>query len=176
VKKKLVLILLAVSLAFNLAVVMTFGHHWMMKKYFAGGHDAPPMFFKHKLKKMLDLTDQQVEQMEKDHQEMRKTMDPMREELQKKRDELFALVDADPVDEKKIDQLISDISLSQAKIEKAIINHSINMRKGMTPDQQKKFKEFIHKNFKKGPPPQERGCMNGEKYPSACNDLLTGKA
>ncbi len=172
--KKLVLILLAVSLAFNLAVVLTFGHHWIMKRYFERGH-GPHMFFQNKLKKMLDLTDQQVAQMEKDHQEMKKTMDPLREELQKKREELFTLVDTDPVDEKKVDELINDISLSQAKIEKAIISRSINMRKDMTPEQQKKFKEFIHKNFKNGPP-QDRGFMNDGKPPFACTGLWVAKA
>ena len=160
------MVLLAASLALNLAVVITFGHHWMMKKCFerGAGPEGGSMFFKHKLKKMLDLTDLQVEQMEKDHQEMHKLMDPMRQELQKKRDELFALVDSDSADEKKIDALINDISLKQVQIEKAIINHSITMRKGMTPDQQKKFKEFIHKSFKKGPP---MGCgfMMGDKHP-----------
>jgi len=158
------MVLLAVSLAFNLAVAITFGHHWMMKKCFDRGPEGSPVFFKHKLKKMLDLTDQQVEQMEKDHQEMRKTMDPLRQELQKKRDDLFALVDSDSPDEKKIDELINEISLKQMQIEKAIVNRSINMRKGMTPDQQKRFKEFLHKNFKKGPP---MGCgfMGDDKHP-----------
>ena len=157
-KTKFLLGLLAVSLAFNLSVIVTFGHHWMMRKYFDKGPDVP-MFFNHKFKKMLDLTDKQAAFMENDRVEMRKTMEPLRNEMQKKREELFALVDADAVDNAKVDGLIGDISLIQAKIEKAVVNHSLLLRKEMTPEQDKKFRDFLKKHFKKND--DEKGPRHG---------------
>jgi len=155
VKRKLLLLLFSLSLAFNFAVIATFGHHWMMKRCFEKG---PGPMMEHKLKKMLGLTDQQAQLMEKDREEMKKSMEPMREEPQKKREELFTLVDADVTDNARIDKLVNDISTLQSKIEKTVVAHSIKVKKNLTPEQRKKFREFLQKNFKK--PPHGDGFMH----------------
>ena len=161
-KKKLILILLAVSLAFNLAVIGTFGHHFMMRNMFGRGPGEGPLH-KHALGKMLGMSDAQVQLMEKDREEMRKLMQPMREELQKNREELFALVDADNVDTVKVDAIVNQISTLQGKIEKTLVSHSIKIRKNMTSEQRKKFTEFIRTSFKKMPPPDKE--FPGDRKP-----------
>ena len=160
-KKKLLLVLLAVSLAFNLAVIATFGHHWMMRKCFAKNPEGGPMFFNPKFEKSLGLTDKQAEFLEKDRAEMKKIMEPMRDELRNKREELFTLIDEEKVDNAKVDKLIGEISSMQANIEREVVKHSIGIKQNMTPEQRAKFKEFLHKHFKK--PPHGGPPMNEEK-------------
>lgn len=150
-KKKLLLVLLAVSLAFNLAVLITFGHHSMMRRSFEKGPEGASVFFKDKFKKTLGLSDQQAELMEKERSEMKKAMQPLRDGLQKKREELFALIDEENVDNAKVDKLIGEISSLQADIEREVVKHSIGIRKNMTPEQRVKFNEFLKKHFKKPP-------------------------
>lgn len=147
-KSKLLMVLLILSLGFNIGFMATFGHHWLMKKEFA---NCPKenSWHKAKVKKMLNLTDEQVQVMEKDRKELQYVINPIREELKNKRTELFNLLDTDNIDKAKLEKLIAEISSLQMAIEKNVIEHSINIRKNLTPEQQKKFKTFLKKGFEK---------------------------
>lgn len=143
---KLLKILLILSLGFNLGIVITFGHHWLMRKEFK---KWPEESSRHKkfMHKTLGLTDEQAKLMDNNRESLEKEIFPLKEELKKKRLELASLLDADTVDNSKIETLTADISLLQMKIEKNVINNSINIRKILTIEQQKKFKAFLKKGF-----------------------------
>jgi Spy/CpxP family protein refolding chaperone len=145
-KNKILGFLLIISLGLNIGVLVTFGHHWFFKK----GFDKFPKessWQKARVKKMLDLTDDQAKAMEEKRKQLQDTITPLKEELKNKRTELFTLLDSDNVDSLKADKLVNEISVLQMKIEKAVIEHSINVRKTLNPEQQKKFKAFLRKGF-----------------------------
>lgn len=150
-KKKLVITVLVLSLGLNLGIIITFGHHWLTKREFRRGPEESS-WRKNKMKKELNLTDEQVKFMEQDRQIIDKEVRPIKEELQKKRKELFALLDVDNMDKAKIDQMINDLAQLQIKMEKTVIGHLITMRQHLTPDQQKKLKVIMQRGFMKMPP------------------------
>jgi len=147
-RSKILMILLILSVGFNIGVLATFGHHWLMKKEF----DKWPKessWHMSKFKKMLNLSDEQALSLEKDRKILQDTITPIRVELKNKRTELFNLLDTDNIDNVKLDKLIADISALQMAIEKNVIEHSVNVRKNLTPEQQKKFKAFLKKGFER---------------------------
>jgi Spy/CpxP family protein refolding chaperone len=157
-KRKLMTIVLVLSLGLNLGIIFTFGHHWFMEREFRKG-PGESSWFKNKMKKELNLTDEQVNFMEQDRAAIHQEVKALREELQKKRSELFKLVDAEKVDNQKIDHLINDLAQLQVKLEKVIIGHLLTMKSHLTPEQQKKLREAMKKGPMKMPPEQdfERG-------------------
>lgn len=143
-KKKLVAAIMVLSLGLNLGIIVTFGHHWLMEREFRKG-PGESRWLKNKMKKELKLTDEQVKFMAEDQVAIRKEIKPLREELQKKRAELFTLVDAEKVDNQKVDLLINDLAQLQVKIEKTIIGHLLDMRTHLTPEQRQKLKAAMQK-------------------------------
>lgn len=155
-KTRIMIILLILSLGLNLGVFATFGRHWLLKKEFGRGH-REDRWLRDRMQKELKLTDKQMEFIERNRGEIHKETKLIREGLQKKREELFDLVAADTVDEVKINTLINDLALLQTKMEKTIIGHLLNMKKNLTPEQQKKLKAVMQKGFARRPPDRWEG-------------------
>lgn len=154
-KTKIIVILLVLSVAFNLGIIVTFGYHKLSRRDFrkefdrAGGH-------RNRMQKMFNLSEEQARFMDKDRGEIQKENKPIMDELEKKRTELFTLLNADKVDNTKVEKLINDIALLQVKIEKNVVSHLIKIRKNLTPQQQEKFKTIIPKGFMRMPPEEEK--------------------
>jgi len=144
-KTKVLLILLIISVGLNLGVLIEHGHYWMMRREFAVRKDG--LQHAKRLQKKLNLTEDQVKLVAADHDKMVKIIDPIKEQLKAKRIELMTILAADNVDEAQANKLIGDISALQMKLEKTVLDNAINMRKNLTPEQQKKFKEMLHKDF-----------------------------
>jgi Spy/CpxP family protein refolding chaperone len=70
---------------------------------------------------------------------MKKTLDT-RDELGKKRIEQKALLNSDPVEWKKVDQLTDEVAKLQATMEKEKARQRSEMKKILTPEQLEKFK------------------------------------
>ena len=149
-KTKYLVILLVLSLGFNLGVAVTFGHHCMLKKEFKG-HAGEGSWQKNKARKMLGLTDEQAKLMEKDREELQSVLKPIGEDLKNKRIELYSLLEADNVDRPKVDKLVNEIAALQVKMEKTVIEHSLKIRQNLTPEQRVKFREFFRKHSGKMP-------------------------
>lgn len=87
----------------------------------------------------LNLTTKQQQQMQTlKFAFMKKTLDT-REELGKKRLERKALLEADPVEWKKVDQATDEIAKLEATLEKEKMRHKAEVKKILTPEQLEKF-------------------------------------
>lgn len=150
-RRKIITIILILSLGLNLGVLVTFGRHWLFRREFRKG-PGESSWLKRKMQKDLKLTDDQVAFMEQDRKNTGQEIKSIKEELKKKRGELFSLLDTDPVDSTKVNKLIDSISVLQAKIEKTVVGHLVTMKKNLTPEQQQKFKAIIPRGFMNPPP------------------------
>lgn len=106
-------------------------HRGMMSRDATGMH--PRMF------EALKLTDDQKAKLEDLQLEHQKAMLPLRTELQSKMASLRLLQTEEKPDLKKIDQLIDDTQTLRSKMQKARVRHHLEIRKILTPEQQKKF-------------------------------------
>ena len=141
-RKRILVVLLVISAGFNVGVLATFGHHWLFKI-------TPESWRAGRMHRQLGLSNEQAGAMKKDREEMKKVIEPMRSELQKKREELFAALGEDTINNAKIDKLITEIAALQMNLEKTLIDRSINFRKNLTPEQQKKFAQVLKRTSKR---------------------------
>jgi len=99
---------------------------------------------------MIDLNAEQKHRVEEIRKDFLPKVDYIRKELREKRLELNDLIFALKPDMKAIDDKTSEIADLQIKLEKEVINHILQEKETLTPDQQKQFHEIIDKEFTKG--------------------------
>ncbi len=95
------------------------------------------MKFQHKMDKGLNLTDEQKTKISDLKLTLQKDILPLKTELQSKMAELRLLKTENNPDLKKIDQSIEESQKIRTKIQKATVRHQLEIRKLLTPEQQK---------------------------------------
>lgn len=116
-----------------------------------------------RLKEELGLSEAQETQIRKLHLDQRKAQIRRRADLEVARLELHDLLAADTVDEKAVQAKVQQIADLEAANLRARVDTQLAMRKVLTPEQQKKFKE-LHQRRPRGPRgegPRMHGPMRG---------------
>jgi Spy/CpxP family protein refolding chaperone len=156
--KKVLVVILIISIAINLATVFTLGYFWWARhasRADVSVQQHPPPEWPHtRIVRELDLSEQQIEQMRRTNEEMRKAMQPLREELFRKRHELMSLLRADEIARDKADRLIAEIAELQARHEAQLFEHLVNMRSILTPEQQERLGALMYTLLESGRPPE----------------------
>lgn len=157
--KKVLVVILVISVAINVATMFTFGYFWWTR-YIGVDQKVlvrrPQMMhdWQHtRMAKELGLSDQQIEDMRKANEEMRSAMGPLREELFKKRQELMSLLREEDLNRTQADMLIEQIAELQAKHDAQIFDRLLVMKKILTQEQQQKLGALMHTLLEAGRPP-----------------------
>jgi len=79
-------------------------------------------------------------------------VEKIRTELDQKRSELSDLLGESPSNDKKIRDKMSEIASLQAELQRETINHLVEIRSLLTPEQQTKFFSLIRKRLHPGKP------------------------
>jgi Spy/CpxP family protein refolding chaperone len=103
--------------------------------------------------KMLDLTVEQQNKIQKLKLEPQKVMIPVKAELQKQKLEFKTLM-MNPTDRKKIDAKIDEISKTRAEIQKKCVSHRLAVRNLLTDEQKTKFNNMMF----------QRGCSKKKSH------------
>ncbi|MGB3340441.1 MAG: Spy/CpxP family protein refolding chaperone [bacterium] len=168
--KKVILIILIVSVAINFATLCTFGYFWWTRHHQEGPFRfGPPDHIKNWGKsgivQELGLTQEQIEEIHRMREEMEKDVDSLRMELFKKRRELMNILKQSEVNETKVDSIISKITSLQAKHEKTSFKNFQYIRDILTPEQRGKLGELLHMALEEHKPPHLPGNMNHLPHP-----------
>jgi Spy/CpxP family protein refolding chaperone len=127
------------------------------------------------MKQELGLTDDQVEQLQKLHDQQRQAGHQRFQDMRSKRQELHQLLEAPSVDQKAVDAKAKELSDLQAAAFRDRLHAQIATRSILTPDQQKKMDElrashrhnrrggrqFRHRNRPQGGQPQQPQPQDG---------------
>lgn len=157
--KKVLVVILVISVAINLATVFTLGYFWWTRHNVAEQEllvPRPHMMrdWQHtRMTRELGLSDGQIEEIRKANEEMRTAMQPLREELFKKRQELMLLLRDEDMDKAKVDMLIEQIAELQAKHDAQVFDRLLVMRKILTPEQRQRLGVVMHDLLETGRPP-----------------------
>ena len=92
--------------------------------------------------KVLDLTPEQQNKIQKMKLEHQKVMIPVKAELQKQKLELKTLM-MNPTERKKIDAKIDEIGKIHAEIQKKCVSHRLAVRNLLTDEQKTKFDNMM---------------------------------
>jgi Spy/CpxP family protein refolding chaperone len=142
-KDKVILIIMIVSLAFNLGVLAMFGT-FIIRGYIS--HHQGPLI-EEDMKRRLDLTPEQEEEIEEIRGEMHNEIEPLRKEMEKKRREAFNLLQEPELDIEKRDRLFTEIADLQIQIEMAMFNHLHGIKGELTPEQQEIFLDTMEERI-----------------------------
>lgn len=99
---------------------------------------------------MIDLNDEQKRRVEVIRKDFLPKVENIRKDLRGKRLELNDLIFASKPDMQAIDNKTRKVVGLQAELEKEVIDHILQEKEILTPDQQQQFHEIIKKEFEKG--------------------------
>lgn len=99
---------------------------------------------------MISLTPEQKQEVEKIRERFLPHVEGIRSKLREKRLRLNDLIFQAKPDIKAIEDTGKEISDLQTELEKEVINHILQEKEILTPDQQQQFHEIIKKEFEKG--------------------------
>lgn len=139
-KRKLVILGVILLIAINVSVLATVGYQWKCgrENKMCGGC-APGEY----MCLQLALSDSQKQEMETFKKVFDERTVTIRENLSYKRNELIKLLNNPSPHRAKIDSLIKEIGISQTELEKEVVNHILQEKELLTPEQQKKFFDLI---------------------------------
>ncbi len=154
-KIRILPILFLISLAFNLGVLVKVLFKSTPEGHVYEGHVHEVGCVHEDWKessvcRRLNLTCQQLNQMEKYRIQFQNRISPLTLKLEKERLELFHLLKKDTLDEKGANTILRQISNSQTEIQKCFIHHFFQTKKLFNNDQQKKFYFYVQQCLHKG--------------------------
>ncbi len=110
---------------------------------------SPPTDF---LCHYLSLSESQKKEMESLDRSFYARIEKIRTELRQRRAELSELLGESPSSQKEITNKVSEIASLQAELQRETINHLVEIRSLLTPEQQTKFFSLIGKRLRPGRP------------------------
>jgi Spy/CpxP family protein refolding chaperone len=154
-KMRILIILFLISLAFNLGVFVKFIFKPIPEEHVHGEHVHEVGCVHEDWKgspvcRHLNLTCQQLNQMEKYRIQFQNRISPLTMKIEKERLELFHLLKKDTLDENGANKILRQISNSQTEIQKCFIHHFFQTKKLFNNDQQKKFYFYVQQCLHKG--------------------------
>lgn len=156
--RKLLVIILLISVAINLAAVFAIGFYW--REVRSHKRDIQPRrieriqdWHESPLRRELNLTEDQLKALSKNQQEMRQKMLPYRQELFIKRKELMELLKKTESNKAQADSLFKEIAALQMELETHVFENLWRIRSMLTPEQRERFEALFHELFEARRPP-----------------------
>ena len=167
--RKLLVIILIISVAINLATMFTFGYFWWTQHNNRFGvENRPPImprWHDTRIAKELNLSAQQIEEIRRANEEMRAETQTLREELFRKRQDLMALIREEEPQSDRADALIDEIAALQVRHDKQIFDRMLAMKNILSPEQQQKLDALLHTLLEAGRPPEVPPPPDGPRKP-----------
>lgn len=154
--RPLLKILIAVSVALNIAFIATAGYHFVTKKCFSCRGEPDKQRTK-LMKRYLKLSDEQSEKISGKMDSFRRSADTKRQQLRAKRKKMFELADEKGSYGSDIEKLLKEVTAMQFEMEKMAMKHVMSISEELTPVQRGKFKRLMSRKMKK------RGYLQGPK-------------
>jgi len=150
-KTKVLVILLIISLGFNLGIVLNF--------ILNGRRTEPAEYSWHcaNLRERFNLTPEQARILEAKRMEMQKKTQSIRDNLRSHRLELLRRLNDELADTMKLDSLLRTIAFSQYEIEKYVLMHMCEVRGILDDNQRLQFDKQMEDNLC---PHNGHGCFN----------------
>ena len=150
-------IALALSLIFNVAVFGSIGYLRFSKRCDLSVNTVQKPSDSRHLFERLSLKPDQTAQLRTDAATFHTALDAKHHEIATKRDQLFRLLRAAATDEKQIRAAVADLSRKQEEAELLVASHILQLKSGMTLQQQQEFMGLIEQSLRSdklsnGPP------------------------
>jgi len=166
-EKKWIVLLIIISLSFNIGTVSIVSYHMMMRKRLAEEMGSPGDMRSNFMQKKLGISKEQTQQIDSIFSETQKNILPFRKQIDEKKKEMFTMVKNGKIDEGKKEKLLAEISGLQMQIERKMLDSIIETRSKMTSEQREKFDKFFNNpqpRFSEERPPVPEGGKFGGPF------------
>jgi Spy/CpxP family protein refolding chaperone len=151
-KTKTLKLILLVSVVFNITIIAAAGFFYFRDSWCAvekRGRGAD-------LAQKLDLTKEQEASMKEADARFRKDAREMRAGLLKRREALLGLIREGSPDRASIESELREMNALQGQIEAAAVEHMLEEKALLTPEQREKYLKLLEKRFERGKERMER--------------------
>ncbi len=159
-KKNLAIILLVLLTIVNIAALVTFAYHRFFPRMLfpAVERMEPPERF---IQKELGLNQRQMKEFESHFDRFRTDTRPLVDSLREIRRDLNREIAGEEPNAAKLDQLTDEIGRLEISLQKRTVEHMLETKSFLTPEQQKKFFSLFREGQKQPGSPLNRGRMEG---------------
>jgi Spy/CpxP family protein refolding chaperone len=149
-KGKLLIVVLALSLAINASAVATIGYHYWRNACLTPSAPCPLNQEDHYAYQDLGLSPEQLTKMTALAQSFHRRLDELGAAIETKRNLLIDCLGEKEIDLPRTEAIRKEIAGYQDDIQKEVIAHIAESKKIMTPDQQKRFIELLRASANNG--------------------------
>ncbi|MBC8441854.1 MAG: periplasmic heavy metal sensor [Deltaproteobacteria bacterium] len=146
-KNNLIVFLLILSLAMNVAVLTVVGYNF----YFHGHQPLPVRSFStqknHHFYQTLGLTPVQQKSMESLATLFHHKLEALNSTMKIKKDSLVKLLSQKNIDQNQIDRSRKQIAVIQENIQRIVISHLLDVKRVLDENQQERFFALLHKSM-----------------------------
>jgi Spy/CpxP family protein refolding chaperone len=159
-KKNLAILLLVLLTVINIAALVTFAYYRFFPQmpFSPMERSEPPARF---IQKELGLNEQQMKEFESHFNKFRDVTRPLVDSLREIRMELNREIAAEHPNTANLDQLTDEIGRLEISLQKRTIEHMLETKNFLTPEQQKKFFSLFREGQRQMRNPMDRGRMEG---------------
>ncbi|NOZ62399.1 MAG: Spy/CpxP family protein refolding chaperone [Calditrichaeota bacterium] len=153
--KKTISWLLLISLIINFSVLATFSYYrWLHNsKNTARSHRSD---FRSRMKKRLNLTDDQEKQINDLRAQFFERIRPLRNKIHAQRRDMMQLISQDSVDTNLVMQKLDSLKELEKQIDVESVKNLLRYREALSAEQQKRFMKMItgrmHRDSRRGKP------------------------
>jgi len=149
-KRKLLIIVLALSLVVNASAIATIGYHYWRNTCFAPSTPCPLNQEDHYLYQDLGLSPEQLAKMAPLARSFHGRLNELEAAIETKRNLLINLLGEKEIDLPRTETIRKEIAAFQDEVQKEVITHIAESKKIMTSGQQKRFIELLRTSSNNG--------------------------
>jgi hypothetical protein len=149
-RRKLLIVILTLSLAVNASVIATIGYHYWRNTCFTPSAPCPLNQKDNHPYQELGLSAEQLAKMASLSDSFHRRLNELEAAVETKRDLLINCLGEKEIDLPKTETIRKEIAGYQDEVQKEVIAHIAASKKIMTPDQQKRFIELLRASLKHG--------------------------
>ncbi|WP_428563642.1 MAG: Spy/CpxP family protein refolding chaperone [Solidesulfovibrio sp. DCME] len=146
-KNKILISVLAASLAMNLGVAAMFGLRLIQTKNDGNSKACPFVSNDERLYTMLGLTPDQLASIKPLAEKFHSNIEKLSADIHVKRDDMISIIDCDAVDMVLASQVRQEILGLQSILQENVFTHILQVKQVLTPDQRQLFFQIIRRSF-----------------------------
>jgi hypothetical protein len=146
-KNKILISLVAASLAMNFGVAAMFGLRFIQTRSADTQKGCPLVSNDDHLYSLLGLSPDQLASIKSIAEKFHENAGKLSNEIHEKRDIMMSMMEQDDVDMSQVNQVRQGILSLQATMQQMVFDHILQMKKALNPDQKKLFFQALRRSF-----------------------------
>ncbi len=152
-RRNSLIMILVVSLATNVAVLVTVGYHYYRNTCLLQSETCPLSSDVQHLYQSLGLSESQLSKVEPLARTFHERLEEMTGTMGDKRDQLVSLLSQEQVNHDQIERFRKKLAATQDGIQREVITHILELKEVLSPEQKQRFFDLMRESLGRGEGP-----------------------